>query len=150
MVMNKNKLKPFIQAINQYAEKIPAEVFMPRLVLDAEVDLAAIDDTTKEYFERFRPFGEGNPQPLLASYGLEVVGNPRVLAHKHLKFTVRKNSKVAPAVAFGASELILELEPGRKDALDMAYRIDEDSYWGKKTLKLIAQEVHIKKGIEGD
>ncbi|MBN2380690.1 single-stranded-DNA-specific exonuclease RecJ [candidate division WOR-3 bacterium] len=144
MVMNKIKLKPFIKAINEYAEKIPAEIFLPRLHLDAKIELADINDATRECFERFRPFGEGNPEPLLATFGLEVVGNPRVLGQKHLKFTVRKDSKVAPAVAFGASELILELESGKKDALDLAYRIDEDTYWGKKTLKLIAEEVLVR------
>ncbi|MBD3286290.1 hypothetical protein GF359_07065, partial [candidate division WOR-3 bacterium] len=145
MLMSRHNLKPFIKAINEYAEGIPAEVFLPRLRLDARVKLTDISDETREFFERFRPFGEGNLQPLLAAYGLEVVGNPRVLGRRHLKFTVRKDSKVAPTVAFGASELILEMEPGRKDAVDLAFRIDADTYWGKGTLKLIAEEVFIRK-----
>lgn len=144
MVLEKPKLPGFIKAINDYAERFPDEIFEPKLHLDADAELCDLDDDTKACFERFRPFGMGNPQPRFATYGLEVVGNPRVLGRKHLKFTVRKNNTVAPAIAFGKAELILELEPGRKEGVDLAYRIDEDAYWGKRTLKLIAEDVRVK------
>ena len=86
----------------------------------------------------------GNPQPCFATSGFEVVGTPRVFGRDHLKFTVRKDKTTVPVLAFGKSELILKLEPGRKEALDVAYRIAEDSYWGKKGMQLIAKDLKLR------
>ncbi len=144
LVMEKAKLKDFTQAINEHAATYPGSVFEPRLRLEAEVELGDFDSETREFFERFRPFGMGNPQPCFATSGLEVVGTPRVFGRDHLKFTVRKDKTTVPVLAFGKSELILKLEPGRKEALDVAYRIAEDSYWGKKGMQLIAKDLKLR------
>jgi len=144
LVMEKAKLKDFTQAINEHAATYPGSVFEPRLRLEAEVELGDFDSETRDFFERFRPFGMGNPQPCFATSGLEVVGTPRVFGRDHLKFTVRKDKTTVPVLAFGKSELILKLEPGRKEALDVAYRIAEDSYWGKKGMQLIAKDLKLR------
>jgi single-stranded-DNA-specific exonuclease len=144
LVMEKAKLKEFTQAINKHASTYPERVFEPRLRLEAEVELDDFDPETRRFLERFRPFGMGNPEPCFATRGLEVVGTPRVFAHNHLKFTVRKDETTLPVLAFGKSDLVLKLEPGRREALDIAYRIAEDTYWGKQRMQLIARDLKLK------
>jgi single-stranded-DNA-specific exonuclease len=144
LVMEKAKLKGFTQAINEHASSYPERVFEPRLRLEAEVELGDFDSETREFLERFPPFGMGNPEPCFATRELEVVGTPRVFGRDHLKFTVRKDKTTVPVLAFGKSEFILKLEPGRKQALDVAYRIAEDSYWGKKRMQLIAKDLKLR------
>jgi len=144
LVLEKAKLARFTQAINEHAMGYPREVFEPRLYLEAEVQLGDLDAETTACFERFRPFGVGNPGPSFATRGLEVVGTPRVFGRNHLKFTVRKDKTTMPVLAFGKSDLILKLEAGRKEAVDLAYRIAEDSYWGKKRMQLIAQDLKLR------
>lgn len=144
LVMEKAKLSAFTQAINEHAFSYPESVFEPRLYLEAEVRLGDLDPGTTACFERFRPFGVGNPEPCFATRELEVVGTPRVFGRNHLKFTVRKDKTTVPVLAFGKSDLILKLEPGRKETLDLAYRISEDAYWGKKRMQLIVRDLKLR------
>jgi single-stranded-DNA-specific exonuclease len=148
MVAEANQLAAFTLAINKHASSYPDSLFEPRLHVDADVVLSDLDAETMACFEKFRPYGMGNPQPCFVSRGLEVVGTPRVFARRHLKFMARQDKITLPVVAYGQSELILELEQGRRDALDIAFRVDQDSYWGKKRMQLIAKDINLKERKE--
>lgn len=142
LVMEKSKLPAFTQTVNNYARDYPDDVFVPRVYLEAFAQLSDFDDKTRELLKCLQPYGMGNPQPCFATSGLEVVGMPRVFGRKHIKFTVRADDVTLPVLAFNKSELILKLEPGRKQALDLAYRVTEDSYWGKGRVQLVCKDLH--------
>lgn len=144
LVMEKAKFKAFTHAINEYALNYPEEIFRHQIHFESAVDFAELDEQTILYLEKLRPFGVGNPHPCFASFGLEVVGIPRVVGRDHLKFTVRNGNNVFPVIAYGKSELILKLEPGRKDALDIIYRLDENEYLGRKHTQLVARDIKLK------
>lgn len=145
LVMEKNELKPFASAINEHALSYPQDVFDPKLRIDAFIGFDELTGELKDSMEIFKPYGVGNPQPCFATRGVEVVGIPRVFGKNHLAFTVRKGEITMPVIAFGGAELVLSLESGVKDALDVAYRINEDDYWGKKVLKLFARDIRVVK-----
>jgi single-stranded-DNA-specific exonuclease len=66
--------------------------FEPALDLDAELPL---DQVTPELFAALRcmePFGQGNPEPVFAAYGVRLAAPPRVLKERHLKL------RLAPAL----------------------------------------------------
>lgn len=144
LVMEKSELDSFRLEINRYACNFPNDLFLPQVYYESEVDLAELDEQTVTCLEKFRPFGVGNPSPCFSAFGLEVVGVPRVVGRDHLKFTVRKDDKVFPVIAYGRSDLILKLEPGRKDALDMIFRIDENEYLGKKNIQFVLRDIKFR------
>ncbi len=148
LVMERNELKSFTGAINECALSYPQDLFEPKLRLDAFVELNELAGELKDALEVFKPYGVGNPEPCFATRGLEVVGTPRVFGKDHLTFTVRKGETIMPVMAFGGAELVLSLESGLKDALDIVYRINEDNYWGKKMLKLVARDIKLVKTPE--
>jgi single-stranded-DNA-specific exonuclease len=83
----------------------------PRLVLDAEVPLAALTLGLLEGLDRLEPYGAGNPQPLLLADRLQVVGTPRRVGkgELHLSFRVRQNGKEVRCIAFGMGNRLDEL-----------------------------------------
>src|SRR5207302_260331 len=64
----------------------------PKLVIDAEVPLAALTVNLVESMAQLEPYGAANPQPVFLAGDLQVVGEPvRVGAgERHLNFRVRQ------------------------------------------------------------
>ncbi len=143
IVLEKHKLRDFTLAINKYADDCSEDVFASKLFLDAEVQLDELCEETKSFFHKFRPFGIGNKAPCFASRNLEVVGTPRVFGRNHIKFTVRSDNVTLPVIMYGGADLILSLEPARPNALDLAYRLSSDDYWGVSRTQLLARDLII-------
>jgi len=142
--LNRNMVDEFERVINLYAMKFPKQIFVPKLKIDAFVSLK---DVTKESFEvlkRFAPFGVGNPEPVFAVNGLEVVGYPRVIKDKHLKFTVRQDDYHIPVIAPDMAELILSIETGKKEHIDIAFKVSEDNFWGKNQVILEVKDIRLR------
>jgi single-stranded-DNA-specific exonuclease len=89
----------------------------PRLLIDAEVPLAALTVGLAEALAKLEPYGAGNPQPLLLAGDLQIVGQPCKVGggERHLSFRVRQQGRELKAIAFGMAEHIEELmsEGGR-------------------------------------
>jgi single-stranded-DNA-specific exonuclease len=83
----------------------------PRLVIDAEVPLAALTPGLVEALSQLEPYGSGNPQPLLLAGGLQVAGTPRRVGagERHLSFRVRQQGKDLRAIAFGMGDRAEEI-----------------------------------------
>ncbi len=144
LILNRNMVDEFERVINLYAMKLPKQIFVPKLKIDAFVSLK---DVTKESFEvlkRFAPFGVGNPEPVFAVNGLEVVGYPRVIKDKHLKFTVRQDDYHIPVIAPDMAELILSIETGKKEHIDIAFKVSEDNFWGKNQVILEVKDIRLR------
>lgn len=144
LMLHKGLVEDFEERINNYASRLPKEIFKPVLKIDAFGELNLVTKETFEIFKKFRPFGMDNPEPVFAVKGLEVVGYPRVIGEKHLKFSVRQGSYHLPVIAPGQADLILNLKIGEKEHLDMAFTITEDNYWGKNRLLLQLKDAIIK------
>jgi single-stranded-DNA-specific exonuclease len=71
----------------------------PALKADAA---AALGDLTPEFFghlERLRPFGPGNPAPVLILTAVECLAS-RVVAERHLKVQLAQDGRMLEAIAF--------------------------------------------------
>jgi single-stranded-DNA-specific exonuclease len=109
----------------------------PRLVLDAEVPLAALTPGLAEALARLEPYGAGNPQPLLLAGDLQVVGEPRRVGggERHLSFRVRQQGRDLKAIAFGMAERTEELlSAGGRCCLAFTPRLNE--WQGRRSVDL--------------
>ena len=63
--------------------------FDPILDLDAELDLSEITPELFHALELLEPYGMGNPEPIFAARGVQLVTPPRILKEKHVKLKLR-------------------------------------------------------------
>jgi single-stranded-DNA-specific exonuclease len=126
--------------LNEYAKQQDENLFTKKSFYDFELDLDKITAEIVYYLGFFEPTGTANPQPVFLGENFEVVGVPRVIGSAHLKFAVRKKTKVFEAIAYGKAENILDIEVG-KTHIDCLYYISEDSFLGKKKVVLKIKEM---------
>lgn len=103
------------------------EDLVPKLDIDAELELDKIDDNLVVYLEKFAPFGPMNMRPVFVSFAVEIIGAPHIVGHNHLKFRVRKGDKIIDCIGFNYGEFLKQLNY-RPMLVDMAYVI-EHNYW---------------------
>ena len=58
-----------------------------------------MDSQFYHHLERLRPFGPGNPEPVLACAGVECLTS-RVVGERHLKVRLAQNGCMTEAIAF--------------------------------------------------
>lgn len=134
------KLVQLRQCINDYALKFDEAIFQRKHSYDMEISLDEITEDVAYFLKFFEPTGMANPQPVFLGTNLEVVGVPRVVGNKHLKFVLRDGDKTFGVIAFNQADKILEIEPG-KTRLDCLFSIAEDSYTKKKKTVLKIKEM---------
>ena len=116
--------------LNIYAQgHLRPEDLVPALVIDAEVPLHAVTPQLLESLGQIEPFGQGNPEPIFASQGVNLLLPPKVIKEKHIKLRVNqtraggKNSFSYEAVGWRMAERLQAetYQPG--DQLDLAFTI---------------------------
>jgi single-stranded-DNA-specific exonuclease len=78
---------------------------VPTLHVDSEVTLDEVTLRLLREIDILHPFGAGNPEPMFAGKGLEIL-NARVVGEKHLKMTLRQGqSHTFDSIGFGMKSL---------------------------------------------
>jgi single-stranded-DNA-specific exonuclease len=114
---------------------LPDHLLIPTLSIDAEVELPDITWDLYHHLASLEPFGEGNPQPLLMSRGVEARDVRTVGARgQHLKLRLSADGhRSEDAIAFGLGHLA---EPLRKYPwIDVAYTLELNTWNGYHTLQ---------------
>ncbi|MGD8252521.1 MAG: single-stranded-DNA-specific exonuclease RecJ [Desulfobacterales bacterium] len=87
------------------AETLTTLPVVDPLLIDAEIDLTRIDPRMMDNFERLKPFGQGNPEPVLMSRDL-LADNCRVIGDRHRKFVLVQSARGRtvrmPAIEFNS------------------------------------------------
>ena len=117
-------------------EIISEEDLIPRLRLDAELDLGLADEEWLETQDRLAPFGTSNAQPLLFSRGVTPSSTPRVLKEKHLQFSLRQGSASSRAMWFNAASQKLPPAPW-----DLAVELSRNEYQGVVSAQILVRAV---------
>jgi len=99
--------------------------------IDAWIELDEIDEELMSYMDRMKPFGFGNPTPVLAASRVRVMGEPRILKEKHLKMKVSSGNRMFEAIGFGLGGREVPQGP-----LKMAFQVTRNEYRGRTSLQL--------------
>ncbi|OGN81949.1 MAG: single-stranded-DNA-specific exonuclease RecJ [Chloroflexi bacterium GWC2_73_18] len=105
----------------------------PPLRVDLALSAAEIDYRLLRELSLLAPTGPGNPDPLLAVLGVEVV-RVRAANGGHTQLTLRKGLEVLDGIAFGRPDLAGAVAPG--DRLDVVGRLASRSFGGFESLQL--------------
>lgn len=129
VTLAEEKLEAFVEGFAAYAAaQLDEESRRPRLEIDALVRVREVGLALFEQLEKLAPFGHGNPAPVLAVEGVELVGTPRPMKEKHLRMTVRQGGAQMQVKAWSAPAEWFQLGPGQR--LDVAFQLEADSYDG--------------------
>ena len=112
-------------------ELISEEGLIPRLRLDAELDLGLADEEWLGTQERLAPFGTSNAHPLLFSRGVTPSSTPRVLKEKHLRLELRSAGRTTQAIWFNATVDSLPRPPW-----DVAYTVNRNTWQGRDEVQI--------------
>lgn len=123
------------QRLNDCAQTcLTPEDLLPQLSIDAEIPLSSVTPDLLRNLGRLEPFGHGNPEPVFASHGVNLLLPPRILKDKHIKLRVNQrlaDSKASfsyEAVGWRMAERLQAeaLQPG--DNLDVAFTVGMNSH----------------------
>ena len=94
---------------NVAAQEIDGDQIEPLLNIDAMVTLEDLDHLQLE-LPRLAPFGQGNPEPILALPGLTTI-SAGCVGSNHLKLTLGQNGRTMDTIAFNQGHLLPDLGP---------------------------------------
>ncbi|MFQ3682106.1 single-stranded-DNA-specific exonuclease RecJ [Roseiflexus sp.] len=133
-----DRLPELEERLVQYAEEcLPDDLLTPSLWLDAEISLGELSYELLKELMHLEPFGQGNPQPVLMSSRVQVIGAwPRGSEGQHLKLRLADASGAGPvdAIAFRFGHLARYFEQPRW--IDVAYTLQADEWNGGNAVQL--------------
>jgi single-stranded-DNA-specific exonuclease len=115
----------------------------PKLTYDAEMGFDQLSLEFLASYDLLQPFGNGNPQPVFISRGVNLSRPPLHMKNHHLRFMLRQGYHEQDAVFFGGGEHPLPDPPW-----DIAFTIDRNTFRGRASLQLIIQDVRAADGSE--
>ncbi len=134
--LNLDNLEAFREAFETVVlESLGSDPPIPDLSLDAEVTLGQLDDDFFFHLNRLRPFGQGNPAPVLACLQAQLIDS-WVVGHTHLKFKMAQGGQIMTAIAFHQAAL----HPLR-GSYDVAFSPRFNFYQGRSQPELLVLDL---------
>jgi len=126
--ISEKEVSPFREKFKKVSgERLTDDDLLPRLFIDAELELVQINSDFVKLLDLFAPFGPQNHRPVFQTRGLSVWGEPHVVGKNHLRLRVKKDKTVFDCIGFGLGDMAKPLSmKGIK--LDLAYVV-ETNYW---------------------
>jgi single-stranded-DNA-specific exonuclease len=122
----------------RYADqRLPDDLLIPSLRIDAGVPLGELSYDLLNELKKLEPFGQGNPQPVLMSSRVQVIGAwTRGSEGQHLKLRLTDAGGRGPfnAIAFRLGHLARYFEQPRW--IDVVYTLEVDEWNGSDALQL--------------
>ncbi|MCC7417236.1 MAG: single-stranded-DNA-specific exonuclease RecJ [Acidobacteria bacterium] len=141
LALDRSRIRELRAAVNAVAdEQLGPEDLMPRLRVDGGLAFRGITGGVAAGVAALAPFGAGNPRPVFAARGVEIVDGPRKLKERHLKMALKQDGRIFRAVAWRAAERCDELA-ARRGALDVAFSLDQNQYNGETYVELTLADV---------
>lgn len=118
------------QRLNVYAQtRLKPDDLIPQLQIDAEIPLSSVTPELLESLGRLEPFGQGNPEPVFSSHGVNLLLPPRIIKDKHIKLRVnqrlpdQKPSFTYEAVGWRMAERLQTEALQSGDCLDLVFTV---------------------------
>lgn len=118
------------------ARRLHPQDLVPRLKLDACIDVADLDQSHLEDLSLFEPCGVGNPAPIFYARDVAPVYGPDILKEKHVRFRIRGRDDLLAAIYFNGARADLPRAPW-----DVAFKLVRNEYRQRVSLQLEVQHL---------
>jgi single-stranded-DNA-specific exonuclease len=143
-------IAPFEAAFDQVIRtQAPDDDVVQCIPIDGQVGLGEIEPALLQTMSRLEPFGHANPQPVLCTYGAQVIANSmRELRGGHVRFMVRQGSRTVAAIGFGMIDRWKQdLQYGE---VDLAFTPQFNTWRGETTIQLVLKDFRAASGATGN
>lgn len=141
LALDAARIREFRRAINDVAdETLGPDDLMPRLRIDGDLTFRAITGGVAAGVASLAPFGAGNPRPVFAARGVEIIDGPRRLKERHLKMALKQDGRIFRAIAWRAAERHDYLAE-QKRSIDVAFSLEQNQYNGETYVELTLADV---------
>lgn len=138
-----DKIADLRKRLDAYARQVlKQEDLIPIIEIDGELSFKQATLETLDDIKRLEPFGSGNPEPIFATQGAQVVSPPRVMKDKHLKLRLLQSGRWMDAVWWGGADYANEIFAG--DIVNVAYTLQENSYNGNTSVQLVLKDLKLQ------
>ena len=141
--MHIKDLPEFKRRFEEYvAAHITPEQQCPTLDIEAEVELSDMNWKMYKILQCLEPFGPGNERPLFLCRHLINNRNSRAVSDgRHLHLDLTDCVVAMDGIAFGQGDKAIHLQNGK--AIDICFYLEENSYRGRTTLQMNAQDIKL-------
>lgn len=138
LTINEDKIEFFK---NQFIKVIQASTkgILPEPSLRIAVTIKKTDLTEKilNDLNQMAPFGQGNPEPILALKNISLSQEPRkVGSGDHFQFSVNNGTQNISGIAWNMPENI----PSMSEKIDLAFKLKLNSWNGRKALQMVLED----------
>jgi len=146
-IQNEENLQAFKEiVINEAALNLKTDDLVPKIKIDAELEFLDISLELADQLEQLAPFGQNNPQPSFASFGLRIDDLVLMGAdNQHIKIRLSASGRSFWALAFNRAEECAQFKIG--DLIDLAYQLEVNEFNGRRDpqLKIIDIKLNLSK-----
>jgi single-stranded-DNA-specific exonuclease len=138
-----DKIADLRQRLDRHARSVLSqEDLIPVVEIDYELSFKQATLETLDEIKCLEPFGSGNPEPVFATQGAQVVSPPRILKDKHLKLRLLQSGRWMDAVCWGGADYANEIFAG--DIVNVAYTLQENTYNGNTSVQLVLKDLKLQ------
>ena len=135
--VHRNRFTEFREMfVRAAASRLQPQDLVPRIRLDARVDVADLDQSHLEELSLLEPCGMGNPAPLFYAQAIAPVHGPDILKEKHVRFRVRGRDELLAAIYFNGARDDFPRAPW-----DVAFKLVRNEYRQRVSLQLEVQHL---------
>jgi single-stranded-DNA-specific exonuclease len=137
--LHASKVREFCERFEEIANnRIDPDYLIPRVEVDAMLDLDALTPQLLKELEMLTPYGYGNPQPLFCAGPLEVASS-RVVGESHLRIKVRERGTTFDCIAFGKAPF----HPLDGKSVEILFRIGTNTWQGIESIQLTVVDMNV-------
>jgi single-stranded-DNA-specific exonuclease len=134
--MKLENLPKFIEKFETIvASTITDDQLIPKIDIDAEIELADINAKFLNIIEQMGPFGPGNMRPVFVTRGVNDTGRTRLVKEEHLKLDIEKNGQNSiGGIGFNMKAYFDYIS--KKPIFDVCYQLYENDWQGRKNVEI--------------
>ena len=140
VTLKADKIPEFTERLCNYMDALPPEDFIPRIDVDASLDLGELTMANVEKLDLLAPFGQENPSPHFLAHGIMMAGGRAVGADKnHLSCTLTDGKHSLNCIMFHCSDTQALLNCSC--ALDAVFELQIDTWKGRRSVKAVVSSL---------
>ena len=142
--IKKENLSEFIIAFEKaVSESITEDQLSPKIDVDMEIDIDAVDDKLFRIIKQFSPFGPQNLSPIFVSRSVVDNGYGKRIGadQSHLRINTKTASGSLAGIGFNMGNVFEKIKDYNE--FDICYTINENEWNGKKNLQLMLNDLKV-------
>jgi len=142
LVVRRENVAELRRRLSAHASRVMCEAGgTPCLEIDMELEPAALSLELCRDLSALEPFGAGWPRPVFVTRDLRVVGEPRMMKGRHLKFSVAApDGRVHEVLRWNAVD-DQTATPRTGQRIELAYTVEANTWQDTTRLQLVAEDM---------